>query len=180
MPKDAPRPPLQARSIVSPEKKRLTIEKFLQANVHGTGPSPMDVDAFDKTKGGKGKKEQTKEASRRSFTATATGVAICRRTVGRRLLGSQKYPSHREGPIRNQGAKAKEAKARGEHHPLMSGQKGLQVSSSMQSADTEGATDKTGEFGKRSGSRRSVSGRLTRMEALAPLLSTLRWLRELI
>ena len=39
----------QAASIDSPEKQRLTIEKFLQANVHGTGASPMDADALAKT-----------------------------------------------------------------------------------------------------------------------------------
>ena len=34
-------------------RSRLTLEKFLQANVHGSGASPMDVDALAKTKGGK-------------------------------------------------------------------------------------------------------------------------------
>ena len=50
-----------------PENQRLTIEKILQANVHGSGASPMDVDALAKTKGGKkggkgkDKGEQVKE-----------------------------------------------------------------------------------------------------------------------
>ena len=44
---------VQATSIDSPEKQRLTIEKFKQANVHGSEASPMDVDALAKTKGGK-------------------------------------------------------------------------------------------------------------------------------
>ena len=44
---------VQAASIDSLEKQRLTIKKFLQAKVHGSGASPMDVDAFVKTKGGK-------------------------------------------------------------------------------------------------------------------------------
>ena len=44
---------VQAASIDSPQKQRLTIEKFLQANVHGSGASHMDVDALAKTKGGK-------------------------------------------------------------------------------------------------------------------------------
>ena len=44
---------VQASSIDSFEKQRLTIEKFLQANVHGSGATPMDVDALAKTKGGK-------------------------------------------------------------------------------------------------------------------------------
>ena len=43
----------QASSIDAPEKQRLTVEKFLQASVHGPGASPMDVDAIAKTKGGK-------------------------------------------------------------------------------------------------------------------------------
>ena len=38
---------VQSSSIDSPEKQRLTIEKFLQANA-----TPMDVDALAKTKGG--------------------------------------------------------------------------------------------------------------------------------
>ena len=63
----------------------------------------------------------------------------------------------------------KEAKARREH-PSMSGKKvttisrqerklmtRFQVSASGQSAETEGTTDKTGKFGKRFRSRRSVS-----------------------
>ena len=45
---------VQVASIDSPEKQRLTIEKFLQANVHGTGETPTDVDALA-TKGGQGK-----------------------------------------------------------------------------------------------------------------------------
>ena len=44
---------VQASSIDSPEKQKVTIEKFLQANVHGSGASPMDVDALAKAKGGK-------------------------------------------------------------------------------------------------------------------------------
>ena len=44
---------VQASSIDFPEKQRLTIEKFLQANVHGSGATPMDVDALVKTKGRK-------------------------------------------------------------------------------------------------------------------------------
>ena len=42
---------VQAASIDSPEKQRLTIEKFMQATVHGSGATPMDVDALAKTKG---------------------------------------------------------------------------------------------------------------------------------
>ena len=44
---------VQAASINSPEKRRLTIEKFFQASVHGSGAMPMDVDALANTKGGK-------------------------------------------------------------------------------------------------------------------------------
>ena len=53
---------VQASSKYSPEKQRLTIEKFLQANVHGTRASPMDVEALAKTKGGnKGGKGEGQE-----------------------------------------------------------------------------------------------------------------------
>ena len=43
---------VQASSVDSTEKQRLTIEKFLQTSVHGSGATPMDVDAVAKTKGG--------------------------------------------------------------------------------------------------------------------------------
>ena len=58
---------VQAASVDSPEKQRLTIEKFLQANVHGSGASPMVVDALAK--------EKTKGASQRSSMVTVSGVA---------------------------------------------------------------------------------------------------------
>ena len=52
----------------SPEKQRLTIEKFLQANVHGSGATPIDVDALVKTKGGKtGRKGKDKESETKKF-----------------------------------------------------------------------------------------------------------------
>ena len=44
---------VQAASIDSPEKQKLTIEKFMQENVHWTGAAPMDVDALARTKKGK-------------------------------------------------------------------------------------------------------------------------------
>ena len=47
---------VQASSIDSSEKQRLTIEKFLQANVHGLGAS-VDVDALAKTNGGKKRRQ---------------------------------------------------------------------------------------------------------------------------
>ena len=56
----------------------------------------------------------------------------------------------------------------------------LQVSSSVMPADMKGTTDETGKPGKRSRDRRSVSGRPARMEALVPLLSTLRSVKESI
>ena len=40
---------VQASSVDSPEKQRLTVEKFLKANLHGSGATPVDVDAFAKT-----------------------------------------------------------------------------------------------------------------------------------
>ena len=64
---------VQAACTDSLEKQRLTVEKFLQANVHGSGASPTDVDALAMTKGEQAK-EKTKSASQRSSLATATGV----------------------------------------------------------------------------------------------------------
>ena len=59
---------VQVSSIHSPEKQRLTIEKFLQAHVHGSGATPMDVDALAKTKGGKkGGKGKDKEFETKKF-----------------------------------------------------------------------------------------------------------------
>ena len=47
---------VQASSIDSPDKQKVAVERFLQANVHGSGASPMDIDALAKGKGGgKGK-----------------------------------------------------------------------------------------------------------------------------
>ena len=58
---------VQAASIDSPEKQRLTIEKFLQAIVHGSGATPTNVDALAKTKGGKkgGKGKEKGEKSKK-------------------------------------------------------------------------------------------------------------------
>ena len=59
---------VQASSMDSPGKQRFTIEKFLQANVHGTAASPMDVDALAKTKGGKkGGKGKDKSSTPEKF-----------------------------------------------------------------------------------------------------------------
>ena len=59
---------VQAASIDSLEKQRLRIEKFLQANVHGSGATPMVVDALAKTKGGKkGGKGKDKESKTKKF-----------------------------------------------------------------------------------------------------------------
>ena len=44
---------VQAASTDSSEKQRLTIGKFLQANVHGSRATPMDIHALAKIKGGK-------------------------------------------------------------------------------------------------------------------------------
>ena len=47
---------------------KMTIEKLLQANVHGSGATPMDVDALAKTKGGKkGGKGKDKESETKKF-----------------------------------------------------------------------------------------------------------------
>ena len=59
---------VQAASVDSPEKQRMTIEKFLEANMHGSGASPMDVDALANTKGGKkGGKGKDKESMSKKF-----------------------------------------------------------------------------------------------------------------
>ena len=59
---------VQAASVDSLEKCRLTIEKFLEPNVHGSGASPMDIDALAKTKGGKkGGKGKDKESMSKKF-----------------------------------------------------------------------------------------------------------------
>ena len=131
-------------------------------------------------------KERTKEASQKSSMETASGarMAMWWRIVRRRLMRSHKDPGRREGPIRSQRAKAKEAQARRDHHPLMSGRmvktishlvrkpvRRFQVSSSVLSADMKGTTDDTGKPGKRCGDRRSVGGRPTRVETFGPVLS---------
>ena len=72
---------VQAASIDSPENQRLTIEKFLQANVHGSGATPMDVGALSKTKGSKkgGKKDkesETKKFDGHCFWCGALGHAV--------------------------------------------------------------------------------------------------------
>ena len=59
---------VQASSIDSFEKQRLTIEKFLQANVQRSGATLMDVDALVKTRGGmKGGTGKDKEGKSKKF-----------------------------------------------------------------------------------------------------------------
>ena len=78
---------VQASSIHFCEKQRLTIEKSLQANVHGAGATPMDVDALAKTKGGneggkgKDKEREAKKFDGNCFWCGAHGHAVkdCRK-----------------------------------------------------------------------------------------------------
>ena len=62
---------VQAASVDSPEKQRLTIEKILQANVHGSGATPLPRPREARKVG----KETTKEASQTSSTETASCAA---------------------------------------------------------------------------------------------------------
>ena len=162
---------VQASSIDSPEQQRLTIEKFLQANVHGLGATPMDVDALAKTKGGK---KGGKGADKKPETKKFDGTCFCTRPCGGGLPkeGSREAPN---GPR----AKAKEAKARRERRPSMNGQmdkrsnrlvrnqvRKLQVCSWVLlthvessgtdvkgTADVENTTDVTGKLGNGSRNR---------------------------
>ena len=118
-------PAVQAWSIESPGKQRLTIEKFFQANVHGSGATLMDIDAFAKTKGGKkGGKVKDKGGTSKKFEGNCFWCCAYGHTMEdcQKKKGSWEAASSREGPIRNRRAKAKVAKARGERRPLMSGQ----------------------------------------------------------
>ena len=108
-----------ASSIDAPEKQRLTIEKFLQASVHGPGASPMDVDAFAKTNGGKqGGKGKDTSCKPGKFDGKCFWCGACVtlwRTVGRGRLENGKRHSHHELPIhQNTKAKEKGIKARRE------------------------------------------------------------------
>ena len=106
-----------ASSIDAPEKQRLTIEKFLQASVHGPGASPMDVDAFAKTKGGKqGGKEKDKSCKQGKFDGKCFWCGAYGHTVEDcRKKAAGKRHSHHELPIhQNTKAKEKGIKARRE------------------------------------------------------------------
>ena len=59
---------VRAAFIDSSEQQRLTIGKFLQANVHGSGATPMDIHALAKMKGGKkGDKGKEKGSKSKKF-----------------------------------------------------------------------------------------------------------------
>ena len=114
---------VQAASIDSPEKQRLTIENFLQANVHGSGATPMDVDALAKSKrGGKGEDKggKSKKCDGNCFWCGAYGHMM--EDCQKKAAGKPQSPKSREGPIRRRRAKAKVAKARKARHPSTSGQ----------------------------------------------------------
>ena len=184
---------VQALSIDSPEKQRLTIEKFLQANVYGSGATAMDVDALAKTKGArKGGKGKDKEGKSKNFEGNCFWcVVYCHMAEDcqKKAAGKQQVPkSPREDLIRNRRAKAKVAKARRERRPLTSGQtvrklhrlmtkpqRRLQVSSLVLSADTRGTVNETGKPGKESRNRHEISGNPAIVETFVPMLSTLSW-----
>ena len=117
---------VEAASVDSPEKQRLTTGKFLQANVHGSGASPMDVHALAKTKGGKkggkgkDKENMSKKLDGNCFWCGAHGHMM--EDCQKKAVGKPQAPKSPPGPIRNKRAKAKGAKARREHHPLMGAQ----------------------------------------------------------
>ena len=154
----------QASSIDAPEKQRLTIERFLQANVHGLGASPGTLMPLPRPKeASKAAKEKTRAASQGSSMASVSGVArvVTRwRTVGRRRLGNRKRHSHHELPIhqntkaKEKGTKARRGRCRQTNglmiratKPLVRSPKRmprLQVSSSVLSADVRSTVDKTG------------------------------------
>ena len=107
---------VQASSIDSSEH-RLTIEKFRQAKVHGSGATPMDVDALAKTKGGK-RGRQFKEVSRQLFLVWRVWSHDGRlpKEGSWETAGSQVTARTRSEA---EGQQAKVAKARREHRPLI-------------------------------------------------------------
>ena len=101
---------VQAPSIDSLEKRRLTIEKFLQANVHGSQATPMDVDALAKTKGGKGKDKggKSKKFEGNCFWCGAYGHMM--EDCQEKAAGKPQVPKSRRGPDRKPKGKGKGGK----------------------------------------------------------------------
>ena len=179
---------VQASSVDSPEKQILTSEKFLQANVHGTGASPTDVDAIAKTKGvengGDGKDKSSKPGK---FDGTCFWCGSyshvmedCRKKAAGNPKATQSPGASDPKPKgKGKGGKGKK-RVKMISHLVRNPTRRLQVCSSVLSADTKGTIDETGQLGKGSRNRRSISGRPSGMEALVPMLSTLRLVRESI
>ena len=182
---------MQAASIDSPEKQRLTIEKFLQANVRGSGASPMDHDALAKTKkgmkggSGKDKGHKSKKFDGNWYCCGSCGHVMegCRKKAAGKPRVTQ-TPRGSDPKPKGKGKRGKGTKGASSLDEWPDGQDDQpsieKPIPSLMSADTNVTTDETGEPGKGSRSRRSVSGRPGRMDALAPILLTLRWVRESI
>ena len=131
---------VQAASIDSPEKQRLTIEKFRQANVHRTRASPMDVDARAKTNGGKkGGKGTDKGSKSEKFGGNCNWRSVY-------------------------GHMQKDCWAKAAEKP--------KVPRSPRGPDLKPKGNSKGGKGKKGASSLD--------EALAPMLSTLGWVRESI
>ena len=152
----------QASSIDAPEKQTLTIEKFLQASVHGPGASPMDVDAFAKTNGGKqGGKGKDTSCKPGKFDGKCFWCGECGHTVedcrkkaaGKRKTAqsprasdSSKHNGKGKGDKGKKGALSNGLMIRATK-PLVRSSKRmprLQVSSSVLSADVRSTVDRTG------------------------------------
>ena len=197
---------VQASSIDSPEKQRLTIEKFLQANAHGAGATHTDVDALSKTMGGKkGGKKKDKEPEAKKFDGNcfwcgAHGHAVkdCRK----KAAGKPKTAQSPRTPEPNAKGKGKGGPGKKgassldewpdgqEEHPLVRNQArklracswapltDVKGATSENLTDAKGTTGVTGKPGNGSRNRLSNSGNPTELEIWARILLTPRWERE--
>ena len=100
----------------------MTIEKFLQANVHGSGATPMDVDALAKTKGRKrGGKVKDKGGRSKKFEGTCFWCGVYGHMMEdcqKKAAGKPQVPKSPRGPGPKRMGKSK---ARRERRPLASG-----------------------------------------------------------
>ena len=103
---------VQASSIDSLEKQRLTIEKFLQANVHGSGAMPVDVKAKGGKKGrnGKDKGGNLKKFEGNCFWCGAYGHMM--EDCQMKAAGKQHVPKSRRGPDPKPKGKGKVGKGK--------------------------------------------------------------------
>ena len=181
---------VQVSSIDSLEKQKLTIEKFFQANVHGSAATPMDVDALAKTKGGKkggkGKDKGVKEVRRQLFLVWRVwshdgGLAKEGSWETASSQVSARTGSETEGQ-RQRWQRQEGASSRTVRNPsvlLRKPTRRLQVSLLVLSVDTRGTVNWTGKPGEEFRNRQEVSGHPTRVEIVS-MLSTLSWERESI